>query len=180
MTNNSQAKIIIGVLTTAVIGLVIFMYSFPSFKEVFDANYPTFDKKVLPMWNAIFNSIVSICLVTAIYFIKNKNVKMHRRFIFIACICSTLFLLNYVFYHMISTSTSYGDSGFMKMIYLFILLTHIVLAALSFPFILFTLYIGWTNQVEKHKKIAKLVFPVWLYVAVTGVIVYLMISPYYV
>jgi putative membrane protein len=84
-----------------------------------------------------------------------------------------------VFYHLVSENTKYGDEGFVKYIYLFILITHIVLAALSFPFILWTLFLGLTNQVQKHRKIAKIVFPVWLYVAITGVVVYIMISPYY-
>lgn len=177
--NEKLAKILVGIVTFLVIGLVTFMYVFKGFVNIFKDNFPTFDICSLPLYNAIFNSIVSISLVLAFYFIKNKNIKMHQYMIYNACFFSMLFLLNYVFYHLISENTKYGDEGVVKYIYLFILFTHIVLAALSFPFILWTLFLGLTNQIQKHRRIAKYVFPIWLYVAITGVVVYIMISPYY-
>ncbi len=88
-------------------------------------------------------------------------------------------LLNYVFYHLISTSTKFGGAGVLRAVYFFILLTHILLAAISFPFILYTAFLGQTMQKENHRRLAKIIFPIWLYVAITGVVVYLMISPYY-
>lgn len=176
---NQRAKQVIGLLTAVVMGLVFLMYSGFGVKEWFDASFPDFDKSRLPFLNALFNSLVFICLLSAFRAIKNKNIQVHRRFIYIACVLSTLFLLNYVFYHMISESTKYGGEGILKGIYLFILVTHIILAALSFPFIVYTAFLGQTMQVESHRKLAKYVFPVWLYVAFTGVVVYFMISPYY-
>ena len=176
---NQKAKKIIGLLTAVVMGLVFLMYSGFGVKEWFDASFPGFDKSRLPFLNALLNSLVFICLLSAFRAIKNKNIQIHRRFIYLACILSTLFLLNYVFYHMISETTKFGGTGFVKLIYLIILLTHVVLAAVSFPFIVYTAFLGQTMQVESHRKLAKFVFPVWLYVAFTGVIVYLMISPYY-
>lgn len=176
---NHRAKQVIGLLTAVVMGLVFLMYSGFGVKEWFDASFPGFDKSRLPFLNALFNSLVFICLLSAFRAIKNKNIQVHRRFIYIACILSTLFLLNYVFYHMISESTKYGGEGILKGIYLFILVTHVILAALSFPFIVYTAFLGQTMQVESHRKLAKYVFPVWLYVAFTGVVVYFMISPYY-
>ena len=176
---NQKAKKVIGLLTAVVMGLVFLMYSGFGVKEWFDASFPGFDKSRLPFLNALFNSLVFICLLSAFRAIKNKNIQVHRRFIYIACTLSTLFLLNYVFYHMISESTKYGGDGFMRGLYFIILATHVFLAAVSFPFIVYTAFLGQTMQVESHRKLAKYVFPVWLYVASTGVIVYLMISPYY-
>lgn len=176
---NQRAKQVIGLLTIVVMGLVFLMYSGFGVKEWFDSSFPGFDKSRLPFINAMLNSLVFICLLSAFRAIKKKNITVHRRFIYTACTLSTLFLLNYVFYHMISETTKYGGEGFLKLIYLFILLTHVVLAALSFPFIVYTAFLGQTMQVDAHRKLAKFVFPIWLYVAFTGVVVYLMISPYY-
>jgi len=176
---NQRAKQVIGLLTIVVMGLVFLMYSGFGVKEWFDASFPGFDKSRLPFINAMLNSLVFICLLSAFRAIKKKNIGVHRKFIYAACVLSTLFLLNYVFYHMISETTKYGGEGFLKLIYLFILLTHVILAALSFPFIVYTAFLGQTMQVDAHRKLAKFVFPIWLYVAFTGVVVYLMISPYY-
>lgn len=177
---NTRAKQIIALLTVVVMGLVFLMYTGFGVKEWFDTSYPNFDKSRLPFLNAMLNSLVFISLLSAFRAIKSKNIVLHRRCIYLACILSTLFLLNYVFYHMISETTRYGGEGILKIIYLLILLTHIVLAAVSFPFIVYTAFLGQTMQVESHRKLAKFVFPVWLYVALTGVVVYLMISPYYI
>jgi putative membrane protein len=177
---NSRAKIYIALISAAVIGLVTLMHYGFGVKAWFDASFPAFDKHILPMFNAIFNSLVFVSLIFALRAIKAKNIELHRKLIYFAFTFSTLFLLNYVFYHLISTSTKYGGTGAMRAIYFFILLTHVVLAALSFPFILYTAFLGQTMQKEIHRKIAKIIFPIWLYVALTGVIVYLMISPYYV
>lgn len=179
MNQNNQIKIYIGILSVIVIGLVSIIYSGFGVKEWFELQFPNFNIYRLPFMNAIFNSLVFICLLNAFRAIKLRNINLHRRFIIAACVLSFLFLLNYVFYHMISESTKYGGSGFLKGMYLFILATHVVLAAISFPFILYTVFLGHTMQVENHRRLAKYVFPVWLYVALTGVIVYIMISPYY-
>ena len=179
MHQNRNAKLFIGILSIVVIGLVGLMYSGFGFREYFDASYPTFDKKELPFFNAVFNSLVFISLIYAYRAIRQKKVEAHRRMIYLAGFLSTLFLLNYVFYHMISESTKFGGEGLLKGIYLILLLTHVLLAIVSFPFILYTAFLGHTMQVENHRKMTRYVFPVWLYVAFSGVMVYIMISPYY-
>ena len=179
MISNRSAKWVIAILSIAVIGLVALMYTGFGLRDTFDAQYPNFDKSILPWINALMNCLVYILLLFAYRAIRKLNVKVHRRFIFCAAILSTLFLLNYVFYHMISDSTKYGGDGIVRIVYFVILLTHILLAIISFPFILYTAFLGHTMQVASHRKLARFVFPVWLYVALTGVLVYLLISPYY-
>lgn len=138
-----------------------------------------FDLKILPKFHAILNSIASVALITGLVFIKQKNIKAHKLSMFTALAVSAVFLISYVTYHTFSESTKFGGEGTIKYIYLFILLTHIVLAAGVLPFILMTFFRALTGNYEKHRKIARITFPIWLYVTVTGVIVYLMISPYY-
>jgi putative membrane protein len=177
--SNKQAKIYIAGITVVVMGLVFLMYSGFGVKAWFDSSFPDFEKHKLPLFNAIFNSLVFITLLFALRAIKAKKIDLHRKLIYLACTLSTLFLINYVFYHLISTSTKYGGEGLMRLVYFVILLTHIFLAATSFPFILYTAFLGQTLQKDLHRRIAKIIFPIWLYVALTGVVVYLMISPYY-
>lgn len=134
----------------------------------------------LPPIYATINGITTVLLVFAVKAIKNGNRSLHERLVKTAITCSVLFLLMYVAYHMTSDSTPYGGEGVLKYIYLFILITHIILSIIIIPFVLITYVRGISGNFEKHRKIAKITFPLWLYVAVTGVIVYLMISPYYV
>lgn len=134
----------------------------------------------LPPIYATINGITAVLLVFAVKAIKNGNRSLHEKLVKTAITCSVLFLLMYVAYHMTSDSTPYGGEGVLKYIYLFILITHIILSIIIIPFVLITYVRGISGNFEKHRKIAKITFPLWLYVAVTGVIVYLMISPYYV
>jgi len=177
--SNNKAKLYIGFISIVVVSLVVLMHEGIGLKEVFDSNFPNFNKYRLPFFSAFLNSMVCISLIYAFVSIKNKDIANHRKMMILACFFSTLFLLNYVFYHLISESTSYGGEGIMKSIYLFILLTHVVLAATSFPFILYTVFLGNSMQKESHRKLAKIVFPIWFYVAFSGVLVYILISPYY-
>lgn len=133
----------------------------------------------LPAVNAVLNTLVTACLVVAIISAKRGNILLHRRFIHIALLLSTAFLLCYTAYHFTSVETRYGGDGAAKAIYLFFLATHIILAGLSLPFILFTYILGFTNQFAKHRRMARPVAFVWLYVAITGPICYLMLRPYY-
>lgn len=133
----------------------------------------------LPPIYATINGITALLLIVAVWAIKNKKRALHERLMKTAIACSIAFLMMYVAYHMTSDSTSYGGEGTMKYIYLFILLTHILLSVVIIPFVLITYVRAITNDFERHKKIAKITFPLWLYVAVSGVVVYLMISPYY-
>lgn len=134
----------------------------------------------LPPIYATINGLTAVILVIAFFAIKNKNIVLHENLMTTAIWCSVVFLVMYVAYHMTSDSTKFGGEGVIKYIYYFILITHILLSIVVIPFVLITYVRAITNNFEKHKKIARITFPLWLYVAVTGVIVYVMISPYYV
>lgn len=138
-----------------------------------------FDVKLLPKFHAIINASVSVLLVLSFYFIRQKNVKVHRICNITALVLSAMFLVSYVTYHTLTESTRYGGEGVIKYVYYFILLTHIVLAALILPLILFTFLRAFAGNFSAHRRLARWTMPLWLYVSVTGVIVYLMISPYY-
>ena len=137
------------------------------------------DLTVLPMMNAIFNSFTTVFLLAALYFIKQKNITMHRRFIFAAFSTTALFLVTYLTYHALAPSTSYGGDGSLKYFYYFVLITHIIMAVPTVLLALLTAARGLNMQEEKHRKIAVRTMPIWLYVSITGVLVYLLISPYY-
>lgn len=134
----------------------------------------------LPPIYAAINGLTAILLFAAVWAIKQGNRKLHEGLIKLAVACSVAFLGMYVAYHMTSDSTPYGGEGALRYVYFFILITHIVLSIIIIPFVLITYVRGITASYERHKKIARITYPMWLYVAVTGVIVYLMISPYYV
>lgn len=133
----------------------------------------------LPPIYATINGLTALLLVAAFFAIKNKNIKLHKTLMTTAIGCSVVFLMMYVAYHMTSDSTSYGGEGIMRSVYFFILITHILLSIIIIPFVLITYVRAITNNIERHKKIARITFPIWLYVAISGVIVYIMISPYY-
>lgn len=138
-----------------------------------------FDVHVFAMLNAIINSCVFILLIIGLQAVKKRHYSRHRKVMMAAIALSVLFLLSYTIHHLYAGSTSFGGSGVLKVIYLLILLTHIPLSALIVPFILFAAYRALTGEYEKHKKIVRWAYPLWIYVALSGVLVYLMISPYY-
>ncbi len=133
----------------------------------------------LPPIYATINGMTAILLIVAVWAIKNQKRILHERLMSIAILCSVLFLVMYVAYHMTSDSTPYGGEGALRYVYFFILISHIILSIIIIPFVLITYVRAITNDIERHKKIAKYTFPLWLYVAISGVVVYLMISPYY-
>ncbi|WP_274474691.1 DUF420 domain-containing protein [Mangrovimonas aestuarii] len=135
--------------------------------------------KFLPPIYASVNALTAFVLILAFIAVQNKKIKLHERLVKTAIALSVSFLVMYVAYHMTSDSTPYGGEGAIKYMYYFILVTHIIMSVAVIPFVLITYVRGITNDVERHRKIAKITFPLWLYVAVTGVIVYIMISPYY-
>ena len=134
----------------------------------------------LPPIYATINGITAVVLLVAVWAIKNGKRQLHENLMKFAIVLSVLFLAMYVAYHMTSDSTKFGGEGAIKYIYYFILITHILLSIIIIPFVLITYVKALAQRFDKHRKIAKIAFPMWLYVAVTGVVVYLMISPYYV
>lgn len=163
------------IITTFVMNAIIVLLFFIP-KQ--DRDIP-FDLSILPRLNALFNSFTFVFLLAALYFITKKNIKLHRNFIFAAFTSTALFLISYLTYHTLAESTSFGGEGLIKGIYYFILITHITLAPFVVALALFSLVYGLTNQISKHKKIVRWTMPMWLYVSLTGVLVYILISPYY-
>lgn len=167
--------------------LVILLSQLPKAEHV-----PAF-VNFLPRLNAFLNGTCTVILLTSFYFIRRKKVSIHKRLNITAVILSTVFLLSYVLFHSYGVETRYGDTnhdgivdvaekanaGSMRLFYFVILSSHIILAAIVLPLVLLSLYRGLTNQVRLHRKIVRWSFPVWLYVTISGVAVYLMISPYY-
>lgn len=175
------------IITVAVLGLVGMM------RRVKIPMPEGVDLSFLPPFHATLNALTAVVLLIALYFIKQKKVQQHRNAIYVAILLSVLFLLSYVAYHFTTPETLFGDSNHngileeaekaavagIRPFYLVLLLSHIALAAGIFPFILFTFIRAYTNQIERHRKMARWVFPLWLYVAITGPICYFMLSPYY-
>ena len=182
-----KLNIVAAVLTVVILGLVGMM------RRVKIDLPEGVDLSFLPAFHAGVNATTAIVLIVAFYFIKRKNILAHRRSIYVALGLSVLFLLSYVAYHFTTPETLFGDAnhdgvlspeellevGSARTFYLIILLSHIVLAGLSLPFILLTFIRAFTNQVERHRRMARWVFPIWLYVAITGPICYFLLLPYY-
>lgn len=137
------------------------------------------DFSFLPPLHATLNALTAIILLIAYYQIRHKNVTAHKRSIYAAMICSGLFLISYVLYHFTTQETRFGGEGSIRYVYFFFLITHVVLAAVILPFIFLTFNRAYTEQFERHRKMARWVFPLWLYVALTGPVCYLMLKPYY-
>jgi putative membrane protein len=154
---------------------------------------PGFNTSSLPLFHAILNSTTAILLLASLYFIKNQWIRAHRAANLTAVVLSAIFLISYVIYHSSNPSVKYGDLnhdgmlsadekmrvGSLRYVYYFILSSHIILSGIIIPFVLFTLQRAFQERFDKHKKLARITWPLWFYVAVTGVIVYVMISPYY-
>jgi putative membrane protein len=133
----------------------------------------------LPHVNAAINSLTSILLLVGLYFIKNKMVAYHRLCMLSAFILGCLFLVGYIIYHSNVPSTSFGGVGAIRTVYYSLLITHILLAIVVVPFVLLALFHALKENVDKHKRVVRIAYPVWLYVSISGVLVYLLISPYY-
>lgn len=177
MSDKFISKLIAGV-SIFVLTVVVILQS-----KVFNI-FP--DKSAIPSWvfflpvfNAIVNGACSVLLLLSLYFIKRKDIATHKKLNITAFVLSSLFLVSYIIFHATGIKTTYGGEGMIRTIYYIILISHIILAALVLPLVLFSFQKGLQMQVEKHKKLVRWSYPIWLYVTVTGVIVYLMISPYY-
>lgn len=167
---------LIVVLSIAIPAVVALLFGVNLKRMGFDVEPLSF----LPPIYATINGLTAVILVAAVIAVKNGKRSLHEKLMKFAIACSVAFLAMYVAYHMTSDSTKFGGEGVVKYVYYFILITHIVLSVIIIPLVLTTYVKAWSQQFDKHKRIAKITFPIWLYVAVTGVIVYLMISPYYV
>ncbi len=172
--NDSRYLAIIAVLSIAIPVVVAYLFYMPKSGDTAPVNV-----SFLPKLHAILNSLTAVALVVGYYFIKKGRQAAHRGAMLTAFVLSSLFLISYVTYHYFGKSTSYGGEGIMRTVYLFILVTHIILAAVIVPLVLLTVYFAITGQFRKHTRFSRWTFPIWLYVAVTGVLVYFMISPYY-
>ncbi|HEY1023726.1 MAG TPA: DUF420 domain-containing protein [Sphingobacteriaceae bacterium] len=144
------------------------------------------DKSAIPTWvfflpklNAMVNGTCSVLLLISLYFISRKRVEMHKRLNITTFLLSSLFLISYIIFHSTGIKTTYGGEGPVRIFYYFILITHIILAALVLPLVLLSFHHGLQMQVERHRKLVRWSYPIWLYVTISGVIVYIMISPYY-
>lgn len=172
--NDTQAKALIW-LFSAVVFLVVV-----SLKYIKLDVDPGFDIHVFATINAFINGTVAILLALALFAVKRKNYVLHKKLMLTSMVLSILFLLSYIAHHTLAGDTVRPADAPFRSFYLFILLTHIVLAAVILPFILFTVYRALIGEYTAHKKLARITWPIWFYVAITGVLVYLMISPYYV
>ncbi|MCF3111207.1 DUF420 domain-containing protein [Niabella sp. CC-SYL272] len=140
---------------------------------------PGFDVHIFARINAVINSVVAVLLVIALFAVKSGKYLLHKRLMLVAMVLSILFLVSYIAHHLLAGDTKFGGTGSIRFIYYFILGTHIPLAGIILPFILFTAYRGLIGEYPRHRKIARITWPIWFYVAVTGPIIYILISPYY-
>ena len=171
MVANKNIEKAIWIFTGVVFALVLCLHEIQ--KAAFDVPFT----KNLPQLNATINGTCFILLLLSLFMIKQKNITMHKRLNTLAMVLSVFFLLSYVTYHMFNADTKYlGDHA---TLYYFILFSHILLAAVSLPMILFSYYRGLTGDIQKHKKLVRFTYPIWLYVTLTGVLVYLFLAPYY-
>jgi len=136
--------------------------------------------KVLPHIIGAINTLTSVLLIYGFYLIKQKQIDRHRKVMTMAFGLGGVFLVCYVLYHLTNASTKFGGEGIIRYIYYFTLISHIGLSLIVLPLVLRAYYFAWTRQIERHKKLTKFAFPIWLYVSITGVIAYLMIKPYYI
>ncbi len=185
--NDKKAQWLIGIFSVVVFSTIVLL---SRYKLEVDLG---FNVHIFATANAFINSVIALLLIAALFAVKNKNYLLHKRLMTAALLLSILFLVSYIAHHLLAGEARFGDSnhdgivsddeklqvGSLRMVYYFILGTHIILAAVILPFILFTAYRALTAEFDTHKKIARITWPLWFYVAVTGPVVYWMISPYY-
>lgn len=185
--NDRKARVFI-----IAVSLIVFIAVVVLSRVKLEMNLP-FDVHVFAGINAAINSVVALLLVFGLIAVRKKNYELHKKIMLTAILLSVLFLLSYIAHHLLAGDTKFGDinhdgllseeektgAGQMRIFYLLLLLTHIPLAGIILPFILFTAYRALTGEYDKHRKLTRITWPVWFYVAITGVMVYLMIRPYY-
>lgn len=186
--NDKLAKWLISIVSVVIFLVVASLSKIPPPKSPF-----SFNIHVFAFINSVINSAVSVLLIAGLVTAKRRNFALHKKVMLVAIVLSVLFLVFYIGHHLFAGDTKFGDInhdnvlsaaeaaavGSMRYIYYFILITHIILAAVILPFILFTAYRALTGEYTRHRKIARYTWPLWFYIAITGVVVYWMISPYY-
>ena len=171
--NDARARTLIILVSIIVFGLIVALG-----RVKLDVQLG-FDEHIFARINAAINSTVSVLLLLGLIAVKSNKYLLHKRIMITAIILSCLFLVSYICHHLFTGETKFGGEGAIRYVYYFILATHIILAAIILPFILFTAYRSMIGEFARHKKLARITWPIWFYVAVTGVVVYFMISPYY-
>jgi putative membrane protein len=188
--NDAKAKWLIGIFSVIVFAVVSVLGKYNLADKKIDLG---FDLHIFALANAIINGIVAVLLLLGLYLAKQRSFEWHKKVMMTAMLLSVLFLVSYICHHLFAGETMYGETdgikglsdaekaaaGSARTVYLAILITHIPLAGIALPFILFAAYRALTGEYDKHKKMVRIIWPLWFYVAVTGVIVYVMISPYY-
>lgn len=169
--SEKTATLLITVVSIVVPVLVAVLMYFPSNLLQLDLNFPLF--------HAWINGLTALLLATGFFFIKRGQITLHRTAMISAFSLSVLFLISYVLSKLSHPPTPFGGTGWVRGLYFSVLISHIFLAAIIVPLALFTIYRSWTGDFAKHRKIARWTFPIWMYVAVTGVLVYWFMSPYY-
>lgn len=185
--NDKQARWLIGIFSVVVFIVVLLLGRYKLQVDL------SFDVHIFALLNAVLNSITAVLLLAALWAVKAHRYLLHKRLMLTALLLSVFFLISYITHHLLAGEARFGDSnhdgivspeeiaaaGSMRSVYFFILGTHIVLAAVILPFILFTAYRALIAEFDRHKKLARITWPLWLYVAITGPVVYWMIRPYY-
>lgn len=163
-------------VSVAIVVLISALFLMPNFSGTVPEGV---DLTVLPKANAILNATTFFLLIFALVAIRRKRVDTHRRLVLAACVATFFFLLSYVTYHFLAPATQYGGEGLLRYVYFFVLISHIVLAIAVLPFGLFALFTGLNMEVRRHRRIARWAMPLWLYTSASGVLVYILVSPYY-
>ena len=176
--NDRQEYGLIAVLSVVVFSVVVALGKFKIY-NVAPSVTLGFDPHIFARINGYLNSLVSILLIAGLLLVRQRKYAMHRATMMAALVASTLFLVSYICHHFLTYDTHFGGVGAIRYFYYPLLITHVVLAATILPFILLTTYRGLTADFTAHKKIARITYPIWLYVSISGVVVYLLISPYY-
>lgn len=171
--NDKAAYWFIGIVSAVVFSAVVLLKNNPFSIQV------GFDAHIFAEINALINTAVTVLLIAGYVLVRQKKYEAHKKVMLGAILLSVGFLLSYIAHHLLGGETKFGGEGWIRGFYFFILITHIILAGIILPFILYTAYQSLSGQFAKHRNIARITFPIWLYVSITGVLVYLMISPYY-
>jgi putative membrane protein len=178
-SKNSKDRIVVPIiigLSVLVPLAVALMFAMPDSMKV---QFGSFDARSLPFFHAMLNGSTAVLLVMAYLLIKRKKIALHRAAMISAFALSAIFLVSYVVTHISTPDAKFGGEGTIRYVYFFILISHIILSIPVLPLAMFAIYRGWTNDIVKHKKVVRFAFPIWLYVAITGVLVYVFMAPYY-